>query len=245
MVVTFNSRVALVHLIMSRSIRSPMQAILLAAAVACTGGCAGSFVVDIAINAQVIGRDETGRVWRARQDEITTAPRQQGEASPYSTIKYRGEAFEWTFGAGTHGLGGDVTNHLSSPLCFRFDQTRLSSNLHTDEVPLRVARMLHNVDGTLVSLGYDKPTERNYRVPSPLCFQPGKSAHFSLSPDLSGLFPTGKMFNVSWPDGEPHLTERGIGNWLKIVLPIEHGGRRETLEVTLTATDSKARISYY
>ena len=43
----------------------------------------------------------------------------------------------------------------------------------------------------------------------------------------------------------PNLTDRGIGNWITTTIPIEYEGKRETLEVKLTATDSKARIVYY
>ena len=53
------------------------------------------------------------------------------------------------------------------------------------------------------------------------------------------------MFNVSWPKGQTALIENGVGNWIKIVLPIEYEGKRETLNVTLTVKDSKARISHY
>jgi hypothetical protein len=53
------------------------------------------------------------------------------------------------------------------------------------------------------------------------------------------------MFNVRWPEGEANLVERGVGNWIRISLPIEYAAKRETLEVTLTVKDSKARISHY
>ena len=63
--------------------------------------------------------------------------------------------------------------------------------------------------------------------------------------DLRELFPSGKMFNVRWPEGEPRLLDQGIGNWLRIALPVEYGGKRESMEVMLTVADSKARVSHY
>lgn len=228
---------------MPAAIRHPLLTTALAGLAAIATGCAGSVVVDYALSARVLGHDETGRAWEAQPHDIVTIPRHPDSASPFAAVKFRGEAFEWTFGIGSLGLGSAVTNRLATPLCFRFDEARLSSNFHPDEVPMRVARMRHNVSGKWVILG-DR-TDENYFVPPPLCLAPEKSAQFSLSPQLSGLFPTRRMFNVQWPDGEPSLTDQGIGNWLKVVLPIEHDGKREMLQVTLTATDSRARKSFY
>ena len=99
--------------------------------------------------------------------------------------------------------------------------------------------------GRWTVVGSTDPKKLRYFTPPSLCFAPNKATSISLGPDLSALFPNLTMFNVKWPDGEPNLTERGIGNWLKIVMPIEYDGKRETLEVKLTARDSKARLSNY
>ena len=117
--------------------------------------------------------------------------------------------------------------------------------MHSNEIPLRVFSVMHTLTGKWAWLGSTDPKKRQFFVAPSLCFPPGKSAHVSLGPDLSMLFPNQTMFNVRWPEGHTNLIENGIGNWIKIVLPIEYDGKRETLEVTLTAKDSKARISYY
>jgi hypothetical protein len=66
-----------------------------------------------------------------------------------------------------------------------------------------------------------------------------------MAPELAPLFPTAKMFNVSWVDDQPQLVETGVGNWIALSLPVEVGQRREIMDVKLTALDSRARISNY
>jgi hypothetical protein len=84
-----------------------------------------------------------------------------------------------------------------------------------------------------------------YISPHALCLAPGDGAAFSLVADLRELFPSGNMFNVRWLDNEPQLVDRGIGNWLKLALPLEHGNGREALEVTFTAKDSRVWLQYH
>ncbi len=53
------------------------------------------------------------------------------------------------------------------------------------------------------------------------------------------------MFNVHWLDNEPQLTDKGVGNWVSLTMPLEIGERRLILDVKLTALDSQAKISYH
>ncbi len=208
-------------------------------------GCAGTVVVDFAIEAQVSRRDFTGQPEVQRSQATSTVPRPAGLLSPFDAVRYETEILAWTFGTGTDGFGGGVTNLTTGPLCFRFDEARLASNLHPAEIPLSVSSLAHTLTGRWTVLGSTDPKKLRYFAPPSLCFAPNKRASLSIGPDLSSLFPNLTMFNVKWPDGEPNLTERGIGNWLKIVVPIEYDGKRETLDVKLTATNSKARLSNY
>lgn len=202
-------------------------------------------IVDFATEAQVSGRDEEGQVWRARPEEVTILPRSPGLLSPFPAVRYRGEALEWIFGTGTLGLGGKVTNRGAARLCLRFDEARVASNAHPGPVALRVSSWRSFADGRWSVLGDTKPARRSYFVPPPLCLEPAGSADISFAPDLGELYPSRKMFDVSWPEGEPNLTQRGAGNWIAISLPLERAGKREALEVKLIETDSRARISYY
>lgn len=228
-----------------KSVCTKVRTALLAVAVASVAGCAGTVIVEFAVDAKITGRDDAGHSWQARSDQFTVLPLPPGMAVSFPAPRYRGDVFEWFIGTSAYGLGGDITNLISSPLCFRFDQVRLSSNMLPNEIRMRVFSVSHTLTGKWAWLGSTDPKKRQFFVPPSLCFPPGKSAHITLGPELSKLFPNQTMFNVRWPEGQTDLIENGVGNWIKIVLPIEYEGKRETLEVTLTAKDSKARISYY
>jgi hypothetical protein len=89
------------------------------------------------------------------------------------------------------------------------------------------------------------PDQRQDFRPPALCIDPGKETLVSFSLDLSQLFPTQKMFNVRWAGDEPELTDKGIGNWIALSLPVTVGSKAHVMGVRLTAVDSKARISIY
>lgn len=229
----------------STTLRATRSLALLLGALAGLVGCAGTVVVDFAIEAKVNRRDAAGRPVAQRPQEISILPRPAGLLSPFSAVHYETEVLAWAFGTGTDGFGGGVRNLTTGPMCFRFDEAKLASNLYPAEIALSVSVVAHTLSGGWTVLGSTDPKKLRYFAPPSLCFAPNKSVSLTIGPDLSVLFPNLTMFNVKWPDGEPNLNERGIGNWLKIVVPIEYDGKREILEVRLTATDSKARLSNY
>ncbi len=213
-------------------------------AIAANAACAGTVVVDFAIGAQVIRRDHAGNTLSDRA-EIVVLPRHPKLLSPFSAVQYRGEALEWVFGTGTLGLGGKLTNRSGSELCLRFDEALVASNARVEAKPLLISHWVRYGDRPPARLGHNRPEDRSYFVPPVLCIEPSKSTNISFSPDLRELFPNQKMFGVMWRDNEPELTERGIGNWIRMWLPLERDGKRESLEIVLTARDSSARTSSY
>ena len=86
--------------------------------------------------------------------------------------------------------------------------------------------------------------EKPMFTPPSLCFAEGELTGFGFVVDMAELFPSGNMFNIKSEGKETKLLDRGIGNWLKIRVPIEYEGKREELEITFTATDSAARRAY-
>jgi len=81
-------------------------------------------------------------------------------------------------------------------------------------------------------------------TPPSFCFLQSELNAIGFVVDMSELFPSGNMFNIKWEGKSTTLTDKGVGNWLKIHLPIEYEGKREELEITLTPTDSAARLAY-
>ena len=224
--------------------RGVLLAMVVATAVV-TSGCVGTVVVEYSLDAKMRRTAESGAVQHATADQFSVQALSPGTLVAFPAVDYKSDAFAWSIGTSSLGLGGAVENFASTPLCFRLDQATLSSNFHPREVPLRVATVFHMIYGTPHRLGSNRPSDRKLFVPQPICFLSKTPTQFSFWPDLSELFPSEKMFNVRWPDGETNLTERGVGNWIKLTLPIEYDGKRERLELTLTAKDSKVRLSYY
>ena len=226
-------------------IASVFRAVLLMIVAASVIGCAGTVIVEFSVDASVSGRDEAGKTWQAQADELSRPPLPPGILVSFPSTLYAGKKFDWAFTPSAYGLSGRITNHLASPICFRFDQARLQSSFQANAIPLRVYTAMQRSGGKMVKLGSNDPKIRQLHIHPMLCFETEKDVTLSFWPDLHELFPTQHMFNVSWPDGVPNLSDRGIGNWFKLNVPIEYEGKRETLEVTLTAVDSKARTSHY
>jgi hypothetical protein len=210
-------------------------------------GCVHTVVVDFDIKAQVSSRDTSGRASDAVQHEIVSLAPSAALLSPFPAQQYRSPEFEWTFGTGTLGFGGDVFNRGASPLCLRLDEAMLSSNLHPGAVKLRVYSLAHTIQGGArwTLMGSTDPNKRHAFSPPALCFAPGQRAHMTLGPDLSVLFPNETMFNVRWIGDTAKLSESGIGNSLQIELPVEQGGKRQQMQVTWTVVNSHARTSTY
>lgn len=198
-----------------------------------------TLIIDVDLDVQVGGRDAAGRPWQAASAEIIRQPRHPQAASPFANVDYKGKVFEWKFGADPGSFGDSIHSKIAGPLCFRFDQARLTSNMQSKEIPLRVSSAWY--DGRFI-IRNNVGENRFVDAPS-LCFSEKVHA-VGLLPDLSQLFPSGKMFNIRSSGKDPNLLDRGVGNWIKIRVPIEYEGKREEIEVTLTAKDSKGRISY-
>jgi hypothetical protein len=227
-------------ILQSRALSSLAAFCLLSVCV--TSGCAslGTVVVGFDLDVQVTGLDVKGDTWRAGKDEITKRPRDSKTAPYFSDVRYQGKVLLWETGAGSDGFGYAIQSQVPGPVCLRFDQARLTSNMQGMEVAMRVSRVRQGPP-QLPTIELPKNrSETGFFVAPPLCFGREKADNFFLAPDLSALFPNGKMFNVRWIGNEPTLSERGIGNWLKIHVPVEYEGKREEFEVTLTAKDSKA-----
>ena len=202
---------------------SPIALLLpaLLGALTLAGGCAGTTVVDYAISAQVRLIDQAGNVRDVSQDAVRAIPRTADATTPFPSMQYRGESLEWTFGTGTLGLGGGVTNRGASAVCMRFDEAVIASNMHPTSIPLRVSNWAA-LDGDKWSrIGSTRPQDRHQVfAPPPLCLDPGKRSSSMVAPDLRELFPTQKMFNVRGLESETSLVDRGIGNWVRMSVPL-------------------------
>ena len=184
--------------------RFVLPTLLSVVAIATTAGCAGTVVAEYAVKAQISGRYETGHVWRASTDELSYPSLPPGILVAFPPTLYAGKLFEWSFTPSAYAFSGRIKNRIESPICFRFDQAELRSNFQINAIPMRVYTAMQRVSGrieTMVRLGSNNPTIRRRYIHPGYCFQPGQDVIFSFWPDLAELFPTQKMFNVSWSEG--------------------------------------------
>jgi hypothetical protein len=205
-------------------------------------GCASmqTLIIDVDLEVKVSGRDASGRAWQAASGEIIKQARHPQAGSPFGNVVYQGPVFEWKFGADTGGFGDAIYSKVASPVCMRFDQAQLTSNMQSKQIPLRVSAVWY--DGRFI-IKSNAGEKRFVAAPS-LCFS-DKVHAVGLLLDLTELFPSGNNFDIQWSGKDTKLLAHGIGNWLKVHVPIEYEGKREELEVTLTAKDSRGRISYH
>jgi hypothetical protein len=206
----------------------------------------GSVVVAFSFDGSIGGVDQAGRPWQAAPHQVRLLFLGDDELSAFTSIEYLGERFHWRVGAGAGGIGGTITNISGSRICFGFNEASISSNFRPDPVPLRVFHVVNFADGKWSRIvGTRRSKQRGDLTAPPLCLAGGEEVIVSLIMNLQDVFPNKTLFNVRWPDGEPRLVDKGVGNWFRVDMPIEVDGKRESIWVTLTAKDSSARMSYH
>ncbi|MCA2999859.1 MAG: hypothetical protein ING75_14785 [Rhodocyclaceae bacterium] len=197
---------------------------------------------NFALDIRVSGTDSNGAKWKATPEQVTGSDTGQQVASAFQSKVFSSDVFRWKFAIGATGIGGDFENRTGTPLCIRFDQARLSSNFRTEPVPLRVSQVIHAPHKREWFIQRRKPGEPAQFVPPKLCFTSGQPEYFSLAPDASEIFPSSKLFNVRFDGAQ---SGQGIGNWVKLNVPVDIDGKTEALEIVFTARDSKLTVSYH
>jgi hypothetical protein len=201
-------------------------------------------IIDVDFDVQLQVRDSSGRIQRAAPEELVKK-RHPKAASPFPYVDYQGKLFEWSIGASDGSLGYFIRSNLREPVCFRFDEARLTSNFQQKEVPLRVQWARYGPLRGEILVRKSLSGDDAYFVAPSICAAPDKGSTFGFVADFSELFPNGQMFNINQKRKSLKYSEHGAKNWLKIRMPIEYEGKREELEVIFTANGSKARFSYH
>jgi hypothetical protein len=221
---------------------------LLASIVVSLAGCLkpSSIGVLFDIDLEVRGSRADGSTWQANATNISKGKPSPKEFDPYGDTIFRNREIEANFAVIKSGFSVVLSNLTPSTICFRFDQAKLSSNFEPTPKVLRTVLSLR--DG-----GYPRITEaerlKGIEVgPVPMnkiCVEGGGSMHIACFDRQMAAFPSGKMFNIAYPNDAPVLNPDGIGNWAILHLPVEYADRRESLEFKMTATQSRARAKYW
>jgi hypothetical protein len=229
-----------------------------------TTSCAslGTVIVEYDHSIDVIARNDEGtELWRAGPDQIVPVTRHPAAGNPFSVPEFVAPNFRWRVIAGWASLGGSIVSTTNSPVCLGFDQASISSNFQATPKYLHkppgggkglIGDDSGHEDAQKAVLAAEAAKGRKVipllgRWPEwPVACAPALGRfNFGYSVNFSELFPTAKLFNTNQTGKDLSYTERGVGNWLKITVPVEYAGKREILEMTLTGKDSRARMSYH
>ena len=182
----------------------------------------------------------------AKPEEISKPAPLHKELDPFGSTIYRGPLFEAIFAATRGGFVVSLTNTSASEICFRFDEARLSSNYQETNMALRIFSPVDPlIRPNMTKEDLDKLRAGGPQKMEKACLIPGAKRRVPCYLAVKDFFPSGFMFNVAHPEHVPKLEPNGIGNWVKLYLPIDLAGRRENLVFTMTARQSHARASYH
>jgi hypothetical protein len=213
----------------------PMAALLLSS-------CAsvGIVVIDLGVDAEISGVSPSGARWQSSAANFAREPVVPKASSTFPATVYNGPIFAWRFYAAPDSIGTDIRSNIPTPVCFRFDEARISSNNRPQPIPLTVNWV--TIDGRP---SWDEAsTDATKRKMTKQCFS-GTFTRFSFGPDASALFANGTLFDAALDKNRERMGTSGKGNSITIYVPIEYSGVREDVEIKLTVTDSATRISNF
>lgn len=203
----------------------------------------GTHVVDMDVGAALSVRSGPTAIWSPMIGENVKTRDARSVALVPSTT-FQSKLLDWRLVMSPISVGYFIKSNVPGKLCLRFDLARIRSNMHEGELPFQVTFVEHGSGPTQRNTS-DVPPEMKPAFSSPpLCFSEGESAKFGFVLPETKLFPSGKLFNLKWEGNSTVLLDRGVGNWLKLRVPIEHEDKREELEITLILKDAAARLIY-
>ncbi len=210
--------------------------LILASLCACAG--LGTVMADFDIEGTA-RLEQAGMASRAETVpliKLKTAPQR---ASPFPGLRYEGPMLAAEMVIDTVALDAQFSNRSDTALQLRFDQATMSSKQQPQEMALLSWGGV--VKGVLVV----QPSKHALVKALPMTLQPGERAHVTLSPSYAGLYPSRRLFGVRFADKQAALLDDGIGNALRLRIPVEQDGKRYSLVLDLTARQARARTAYF
>ena len=206
------------------------------------GGCAslGIPVVDIDLGVSIESVSRTNERLQSTPRDFSREPLFKGAHFKFDATVYSGELFAWRFFATTDSIGASIRSTVPDPICFRFDEARLQSSMQSREIPLRI-KWSQRAGAPIHS---DAKTDGRSYPAVQQCFSSVFTA-FSFGPELIELFPNDAMFNIKLSDSGNTMASNGKGQWLKLLVPVEHSGKREDVTITFVANDTSIRIGNF
>ncbi len=203
----------------------------------------GTHVVDMDVDASLSVRSAPNGAWTPIAGENVKSRDSRSVALVPSTT-FRSKLLDWRILMSPHSMGYFIKSNVPGKLCLRFDEARISSNMHDGELPFQVTYVEHGSGPTIRNTSGILPEMKPAFSAPPLCFAEGENTKFGFILPVTKLFPSGKLFNLNWDGNSIILLDKGIGNSLRMRVPIEYDGKREELEITLKLKDARARLIY-
>lgn len=206
------------------------------------GGCASFGIpeVDIDLGVSIEGASRSNQRWQSTPRDFSREPLFKRAHFKFDATVYSGELFAWRFFATTDSIGASVRGAGPEPICFRFDEARLKSSMQSREIPLRIKWSQRSG----APIHSDAKTDGRSYPAVQQCFGSVFTA-FSFGPELIELFPNDAMFNIKLSDSGNTMVSNGKGQWLKLLVPVEHSGKREEVTITFVANDTSIRIGNF
>ncbi len=223
---------------MKHVVTAVFAAVLLAPLAACQS--IRTIIADFAIDGSVRMVDAQGTDVAGESASLNTLARMPPSGQIVSVamtdVHYEGKTLRATLTVNSDTVTGDIWNMSASPVHIRFDEAVMSSNVHAGEVPMLVYSASIHRDhvadpGKLVSM----PAMR---------LAPGQRGHVYIAPSYAAIFPTRRLFDVQFDGKQPVLLKDGIGNVLRLRVPVEVDGKRLFAVIEMTAKQSSVRSSY-
>jgi hypothetical protein len=214
------------------------------AVVGVLSGCVGTTVVDYRVGIEVFYRTSSERELALAAEQAVELVNSPGPLVAFNYMQHCDQVLCWTTSVSTVLITNRIENISKKPLVLKWDEALLSSSQQHADIPLR--SYTSSVAGELLGpKGFvGRSADRRHAL-VPLHLQPGQESSVSFGADFAKIFRSGRLFGVRYDPRSTRLHESGVGEWLLIKLPIEHGEERLLMHIKLTAHDAKARISHF
>lgn len=203
-------------------------------------GCA-STLVDFRVRLDVSYLDADGSTVNTKPTAIVEVPLDTSRLGAFPDTEYRDRLLSWVMTVDSTTIAVNrISNQSGQPLTLRWDEAHISSSQHAGDTQLLSYHSI--VGGQLGGPRRFVPgTDDRLHALAPLHLAPGQVSRVAFGARYDKLFDSGRLFGVRYESGSTHLQEAGIGEWLLIKLPVEHGEDRYLMHIKLTALDAEAR----
>ncbi len=190
---------------------------------------------DIDGTVQILAADDS-KV-EVESKKLAKAAHDPKRLSPFPVLIYDGNLFHAKLIINSDTFRGEFINTSAASIHIRFDEASVSSNVHKGEIALVAST------ATVKGAHVKGKNGMSLRMPA-MRLAPGERGSVYAAPKCAGLFPTGRLFGVRFDDNAIALLDTGVGNSIRMRIPIDVDGKRVLAVFDFKATQANVRSSY-